>query len=449
VENVDEINRINSSSDVFAWIARFINLESGQSKRTFRLDRMEILAEAAGRPERSAPVIHVAGSKGKGTVTGMIAAILEKAGVKTARYTSPDLGDRRERITAGNVFFDETVYVEAGKELVKAEKEAARTLPFDLSKGGEDATFFELMTLYFFLSARKARCSAMAVETGVGGRLDATNIVDPLLSVITQIEKEHTEYLGNTIEEIAGEKAGIIKKGKPLVLAEQPPEALAVFRERAALTGSSLYYLPEHAAIENIRLGKDGTRFTLAFPPSRSREFFIPIPGEVQAQNAALAVLAVKTAFPGLESDPAALAEFTLPARFERICAAPDLIIDGAHTAKSVELCAKTFRELYGGGLLLFGCAEGKDAASMARALVPHFSPVIITAPGAFKKSNPEKTFEAFKAAAENFSGAEVLFMPDTKTAIDRALETGKKKKLPVLGTGSFYLAAEIRSRLL
>jgi dihydrofolate synthase/folylpolyglutamate synthase len=446
VENLDEIN---SSSGVFKWISRFINLESGQSRRTFRLDRMEILAEAAGHPERSAPVIHVAGSKGKGTVTGMIAAILERAGIKTARYTSPDLGDRRERITLGNVFFDEEVYVEAGKELVKAEEEVARAFPFNSSKEGEQATFFELMTLYFFLCARKARCSAMAVETGMGGRLDATNIVDPLLSIITLIEKEHTEYLGNTIGEIAGEKAGIIKKGKPLILAGQPPDALEVFREKVKLMGSSLYYLPECAIIENIRLEKGGTRFMLSFPPSPSRDYFIPIPGEVQAQNAALAILAVKTAFPGLDPAPAALAGFALPARFERICAVPAVIIDGAHTAKSVEMCVKTFGELYGRGILLFGCAEGKDSAAMAQILVPHFSHIIITAPGTFKKSKPEETFEAFKTAAGNSSGIEVFFIPDTNTAIKRALETGERKELPILGTGSFYLAAEIRGLLL
>ncbi|MDR1420842.1 MAG: tetrahydrofolate synthase [Treponema sp.] len=451
--------RIDSSSCVFGWISRFINLEKNAGSppgKPFRLDRMEALAEAAEHPERYAPVIHVAGSKGKGTVTGMTAAILESGGLKTARYTSPDLGDRRQRITMGNVFFDEETYIEAGKELIRAEEKTAPgavNAPefFDADGGGEGPTFFELMTLYFFLCARKARCGAMAVETGMGGRLDATNIVDPLVSVITLIEREHTEYLGNTIGEIAGEKAGIIKRGKPLVLAEQSPEALEVFREKAERMGSPLLYLPERALVKNIRVGREGTNFSVDFPGTRPVSFpglFVPIPGEIQAYNAALALLAAMTAFPALDTAAAAkaLGSFTLPGRFEKVRENPAVIIDGAHTARSVEQCVKTFLGLYGRGVLLFGCAEGKDAGGMAEILVPHFPYIIVTAPGTFKKSSPEKTFEAFKTAARK-TGAdtEVALAQDTKRAVEQALGTGKKKGLPVLGTGSFYLAAEIR----
>ncbi|MDR1106916.1 MAG: tetrahydrofolate synthase, partial [Treponema sp.] len=379
--SAEDLSRVTGSSRVFDWISRFINLEKGPGGpggKTFRLDRMEALAEAAGHPERCAPVIHVAGSKGKGTVTGMIAAILESGGLRTARYMSPDLGDRRERITMGNVFFDEKTYALAGRELIRAEEKAVRGAAGAeglFNADGEEPTFFELMTLYFFLCAREARSGAMALETGLGGRLDATNIVDPLVSVITLIEKEHTEYLGNTIEEIAGEKAGIIKRGKPLILAEQPPEALEVFRKKAELSGSPLLYLPERAIVKDLRVSRAGTHFTVDFPGTPPGSFpglFVPIPGEVQAYNAALALLAVKTAFPALDTAAAAkaLAGFTLPGRFEKVSENPVVIIDGAHTAGSAGQCAKTFAGLYGRGVLLFGCAEGKDAAGMAGILV-------------------------------------------------------------------------------
>jgi dihydrofolate synthase/folylpolyglutamate synthase len=415
---------------------------------------MEILAEIAGHPERSAQAVHTAGSKGKGTVTGMIAALLEAGGIKTALYTSPDLGDRRERITRGGIFFDEDIYRDAGTELLKAEEELRRASRRELfdpeDPEGEEPTFFELMTLYFFLCARAARCRAMALETGMGGRLDATNIVDPLVSVITLVEKEHTEYLGNTIREIAGEKAGIIKRGKPLVLAAQGGEALAVFKERAALMNAQLFYLPGIADIEDTRISPAGTSFTLDLRKTglfaEVLDISVPIPGAVQAQNAAQAVIAAKLAFPsiGEAAVKKALKNFTLPARFEKIMEAPVFIIDGAHTSKSVELCVQTFTALYGnGGVLLFGCASGKDLRGMAETLVPHFSRIVITRPGTFKQSDPAGIFEIFRETAG--SHAEIFLVPDTEDAVKKAISLGEKIGKAVLGTGSFYLCAEIR----
>jgi dihydrofolate synthase/folylpolyglutamate synthase len=455
--------KFSGSSDVFAWIAGFINMGRGQSYKSFRLDRMGVLCRLAGDPERSAPVIHVAGSKGKGSVTGMIAAILEAAGLKTARYTSPDVMEKRERITRGNRFFDESIYVEAGGELAGiVEKLRGLTGPerrlFDPSREeGEEVTFFELMTLYFFLCARTARCDAMAVETGMGGRLDATNIVSPLAAVITLIELEHTEYLGETLAAVAGEKAGIVKAGVPLILAAQEDEALGVFRERAGEQGAPLLYFPEAVELRDIRVTKEGTRFNLRFterpspegPPAAGEELSLAlrIPGEVQAMNAGLAALAVRRCCPeaGGEKISGGLKDFSLPARFERINTGPELVIDGAHTPKSMEQCCKTFRSLYGGGgTLIFGCAEGKDAGAMAEILSPHFSRIIITTPGTFKKSNPAGLRRVFSEKIKNTT--ELLLIPDTAAAVNRALED---KGSPVLGTGSFYLAAEIRKHIL
>jgi dihydrofolate synthase/folylpolyglutamate synthase len=450
-------SNITSSADVFAWIAGFINFEKGPGGRNFRLDRMEALAELAGRPERRAPVIHVAGSKGKGTVTGMIAAMLEEEGFAAARYSSPDVNDKRERICRGGRFFVEVVDIEAGKELIDLEGKLRAAgekyrLPFDADGKDGAPTFFELITLYFFLCARRGACNVMAVETGMGGRLDATNIVDPLVSVITLIEKEHAEYLGDSIAAIAGEKAGIIKKGKPLILAEQSPEALEVFRERARRMEAPFVYLPDTVSAGGIRLTKAGSFFTLddrgaGLLPS-PLDLFVPIPGEAQAYNAGLAALAAKTAFPSLKetSIQKGLARFTLPARFERIGEKPEFIIDGAHTARSVELCVKTFTRLYGeGGVLLFGCAAGKDAQSMAEITGPHFSRIIITTPGTFKASYPRQVFDVFQQAGNR---EKVLLMEDTAAAVDRALALGREQGLPVLGTGSFYLAGEIRRRV-
>jgi dihydrofolate synthase/folylpolyglutamate synthase len=370
------------------------------------------------------------------------------------------------------------VYCAAGDELAAitgalAEGPQAELFSDDNQTGGEP-TFFELLTLYFFLCARRARCDVMVVETGMGGRLDATNIVDPLVSVITTIELEHTEYLGKTIGAIAGEKAGIIKPQRPLILSEQSPEALMVFRETAAARNAPLYYFPDMAVIEDLSVQKEGTSYTLkarSGGPSGGESggsapflsaplhLSIPIPGEIQAKNGGLALLAVKTAFPEAADRiitgriaAKALGSFTLPARFERIRDDPAVIIDGAHTPTSVDLCIKTFTTLYGGGgILLFGCAAGKDAETMAEFLIPHFSRIIITTPGSFKVSYPDRVYETFQKALrrrEDAAGLELSLISDTGAAIRRAFDLGREQDLPVLGVGSFYLAAEIRREI-
>jgi dihydrofolate synthase/folylpolyglutamate synthase len=418
---------------------------------------MQIIAALAGHPERCAPSFHVAGSKGKGSVTGMLAAVLEAMGLRTAQYASPHVSDFRERITLGGKFLDESIYVEAGnelRELAKILRDTTRA-EFRLFAGSglEDAppTYFELLTMYYFICARLVRCDAMAVETGLGGEQDPTNIVDSAASLITVIELEHTEYLGNTIAEVAGAKAGIIKPGKPLILAEQSEEALEVFRTTAAERDSPLLYFPELAEIRDLSIRKDGTDFTLAFKnesyfsePLRLR---VGIAGAAQALNAGLAVAALKTVYPSLDGETIrrGLRGFALPARFENLRPEAPVIIDGAHTEKSVELCANTFTALYGnGGILIFGCAAGKNAEAMAAILTPRFSKIIITASGSYKASNPGEVYEIFARAGGQ---AELLFMPETARAIDYALEEGRKTGLPVLGTGSFYLAGNIRAR--
>jgi dihydrofolate synthase/folylpolyglutamate synthase len=380
---------------------------------------------------------------------------------------SPHVTEYRERITRGGGFFDESIYAAAGNELrVLAEslKDPAADPQglFDAAGDGEEPAFFELLTLYFFLCARLARCGAMAVETGMGGRLDATNIVDPLVSVITMIEPEHTEYLGTTIVQIAAEKGGIIKPRRPLILAEQSPEALGVLRRIAAEKEAPLYYLPDLVRVEGLRVHRGGTDFSLTFTGGNLFPEPLPIslaiPGAIQAENAGLAVLALKTAFPGIDGPVicGSLRGFSLPARFEKLRDEPPLIIDGAHTPKSVGYCLETFTALYGeGGILLFGCTAGKNAEAMAAILLGHFSRIIITTPGSFKRNDPEAVYgifreEARKRPPQNQAGGSEepsppILIRDTEAALARALKIGGEGGLPVLGIGSFYLAAELR----
>jgi len=263
-----------------------------------------------------------------------------------------------------------------------------------------------------------------------------------VVSVITLIELEHTAVLGKTIELIAGEKAGIIKAGKPVVLARQPAQALEVFRKKAAEKNSPLFYFPEFAEINNVNVHTGGTDFSLKFSGENgAHEFSVPIPGAIQAENAGLAILALRNFNKNINNDAIrrGLSLLKIPARFEKIADNPPLIIDGAHTPESASLCSDTFCSLYGeGGILLFGCAADKDAAAMAQLLLPRFSRIIITTPGTFRISNPEKVYSAF-------SSNKTTLVKDTAEAIRQTLELSREKGLPVLCTGSFYLASEIR----
>jgi dihydrofolate synthase/folylpolyglutamate synthase len=441
-----------SSADVFSWLGQFINLERGQTHKSFQLERMYIMAEIAGHPEKSAPVIHVAGSKGKGSVCSMIASILQSAGMKTAKYMSPHILDYRERITLNGIFFDEEIYIDAAYELAEiVEKLMSGEKQFDNFNplaDGEEPTFFELLTLYFFLCARKAKVDVMVLETGMGGKLDATNIVNPIASLITIIELEHQEYLGNTLAEIAGEKAGIIKTKRPIILAAQEEEALEVFINTAKLKDAPLFYFPESIEIKNITVDFRSTHFLLVDKSNgESLNISVPIPGIVQAENAALAYLCIKKAFPKISNENIinGISSLKMIGRFERIADNPILIIDGAHTKKSIELCSKTFTELYGiGGILIFGCAAGKDLDSMAKTLIKCFTTIIITTPGTFKKSDPKMIHETFVTLSINPT-PEIIFIENTNDAVHYALHLAEEKKLPILGTGSFYLAAEIK----
>ena len=446
----------SSSNEVFEWLSNFINLERGQKPKSFRIDRMHALTELAGNPQKCAPSIHIAGSKGKGSVTSMISAMLTAAGYRAARYMSPHVTDIRERICLGDSFFDEDIYCAAGGELRAITDErlpaAIKLQPalaslFDSAKAdGCEPTFWELLTLLFFLCARQAKCDVMVVETGMGGRLDSTNVLDPLVSVITLIELEHTNFLGNSIAEVAGEKAGIIKKDKPLVLAKQCSEALEVFKNKAQEMNSTLYYIPETLLLSEIKITKTGTEFNIKNNFLRGsvapcEPLFLPIPGKVQAENAALAITALKIAFPQINEDAIrrGLANLKIPARFENIGKTLPFIIDGAHTPESLDLCVETFCSLYGkDSMLIFGCAADKDAAAMARIAHSHFAKIIITTPGTFKASDPAKVYEAFLQTAGK---EKVSLVPDTQEAVKQA----QGFSLPILGTGSFYLAAEIR----
>ena len=471
------------------WLDSFLNFEKLPAKDIFWLDTIEWLCGKFNNPQESAPCVHVAGSKGKGSVSRMVSSILTASGKKTGLYTSPHIKDFYERVSINGALMDKALYKSCALELQKK---------VDALKNGElpsnrQITWFELVTVYAFLCFRAAKTDANVFEVGLGGRLDATNIVRPKIAVINTIELEHTEFLGDTLEKIAGEKAGIIKENTPVLCAEPTsPGVRAAFEEAARQKKAPLYFANEllerldYSYEKGLQGQNDGGRKSLqgqeaaaSNDSSRScNQYFMNVEmrsplfsrplkarlsllGKVQAHNAFLAAAAVRLAFPEISEDTIerGLEAATLPARFQTIALASDrgapnnrglLVLDGAHTANSIAGTIETFNALFSDDkrakCLLFACAADKDVVHIAplfkrkdgRSL---FEKITITKLNSAKQSDPQKAAAAFKEAGLSFE-----LLEDYEAAILSAVEAAKRDGAILLATGSFYLAAEILS---
>jgi dihydrofolate synthase/folylpolyglutamate synthase len=352
--------------------------------------------------------------------------------------------DFSERVTNGAAPFPDALYAAAAEELITGmERIPPETLP-----GKRPVTWFELATLFAFLAFRRAQVDWAVYETGMGGRLDATNVLRPALSVITAIELEHTAYLGTTLEAIAAEKGGIIKPGTPVVIAAQKPEVRRVFEAIAAERNAELTFADDAFTVLCSQTTRAGERIHLESPLlSRPINATLALYGPFQAQNAALAALGIKKLFPALDegSIEAGLGDAHLPGRFQIIehppayPGIPAVVVDGAHTPASVSLGVRTFFALFPGTTpaLIFACAKDKDAARMAPCFSA-FAPVTLTRPGSFKQADPEGLQKAFRDA-----GVPFRYDGDYGRAIAEALGDAEARGQPVLAAGSFYLASE------
>ncbi|HAE22023.1 MAG TPA: hypothetical protein DCG47_06845 [Spirochaetaceae bacterium] len=428
-----------NEDEVYAFLNRFLNFERAIVPTAYRLDRMEALKALYGKPDEAYAIAHVAGSKGKGSTATMLAAILEDGKAPVGLYTSPHLLHFTERIAVNRIPIATDLLLAAAEELrAGMEGKAPEDFP-----GGETPTYFELLTMLGFLCFKRAGCSRAVIEVGLGGRLDSTNVVKPIACLITPIELEHTELLGDTIAKIASEKAGIIKPGVPVYTSAQREDALAVIRDTAKRLSAPLRILDEETRINELRITEAGTAFSLSFKDDTlyngKLELSTPLIGEVQARNAALAALAALDLGLSPERVREGIARARLRARFEVMQGDPVVVLDGAHTPDSAAACARDFMTIFkGGGVLLFGCAKDKDPGAMALALRDVADSLIVTKPGSFKESEPAQIAEAFEK-----QGYRVCIVEDTVKAILLALETARQAGKPLLVTGSFYLCAE------
>ncbi|MBN2656620.1 MAG: bifunctional folylpolyglutamate synthase/dihydrofolate synthase [Spirochaetales bacterium] len=433
----------SNSAEGFLWMEAFTNFEKAPdlTKRGYRLDRMKLLLECFSNPHHSAKVIHIAGSKGKGSTAAFTASILREAGYKTGMYSSPHISDYRERITVDGEFAPEPVYVENMnriRELIEGDEYLS--LP-----GGSEPTTFELLTLLAFLVFRETGCQWTVLETGLGGRLDATNLVDPEAVFLTPIELEHTDLLGDTLEKIAGEKAGIIKRHRPVFSSRQPREVLQVFRQKSQEEDAPFQYLPDLIEEARSETNYPRSKMYIKWKSGRFNLSELLMAGDHQIQNCALAISGIHTILPELTDNliNRAISEAFLPGRMEVVGNNPRFMLDGAHTKRSVSMALDTFGKIFRErGILIFGSVEGKDAKAMAEVLAGAFEAVIVSRPGTFKKSRPQELYNLF----ENFNG-NCYLIEDPAEAEKKARELSGGK-IPVLVTGSFYMIAEIRKIL-
>jgi dihydrofolate synthase / folylpolyglutamate synthase len=404
------------------------------------LERMEALLDRLGRPERALPVIHVAGTNGKGSVCATIESLLRAAGLRTGLYTSPHLVRFHERIRVDGVPVSDADLAGLIGRMDAADRAAGGT-----------ATFFECATAMAFDQFARAGVQVAVIETGMGGRWDATNVVRPIVCALCEVNLDHAEYLGDTLELIAAEKAGILKPGRPAVMARQPPEAEAVFRAAADRVGAPLRRVEDEVSVRRIgRPTLDGQRLAFETPDGPLTTARYPLCGEHQAHNAALAVAAVRllseTAGIGL---PAAvwkrgLERVVWPARFQVLRREPPVLLDGAHNPHGAEALAAALREVAGRRPLgwIVAMMNDKDIAGVLRAWTPLMRRVwAVPVPGE-RAEPPARMIERLGAAGIRDATSAPL-----DRAWDEALAWAEADDGMVVIAGSLYLAGEVLRR--
>ena len=420
------------------------------SPEKFDLGRMRAFAEHLGNPHTAYPIIHVAGTKGKGSVSALCASALRQAGYKVGLYTSPHLQDYTERIQVN------------GQQISKAELIALVDELRPYLDAGTELTTFEITTALGFLYFARQGVTAAVFEVGLGGRLDATNIITPVVSVITSISYDHTQFLGNTLTAIAGEKAGIIKSSVPVVISPQKKEArLAlerVARERGARliqVGRDVLFAPGEHSLTGQKLmvwsAGQQDQASLYFDGKKPEDWEplqlrIPLLGHHQIENAATAYTVLLTARErGLAVSDAAIqhgfAEVSWPGRFEILSEDPIVLVDSAHNRDSALKLRIALDDYFPGKpvILIFGASEDKDIEGMFAELMPRVRQVVATRSYHPRAIKPEALVEF-----AHRHGRPTLITQSVEEALEQALKLAGNEAL-VLAAGSIFVAAGVR----
>jgi dihydrofolate synthase / folylpolyglutamate synthase len=420
----------NSLDYLYSFVDYSLKHSSELAKADFSLDRMFALMESLGDPQSKYPIIHVAGTKGKGSVSALCASALQAAGYTSGLYTSPHLIDFCERIQING----EPISHEQLNELIEEIKPHVAKI--------EKLTTFEITTALAFMAFAKYGVTAAVFEVGLGGRLDATNVAMPKVSVITSLSYDHTAVLGNTLTLIAGEKAGIIKDGVPVVSSPQKDEALEVLERVAREKNSKLTLVNRDVTFEFIESSLEGQSLAVSFQRS-AVNLRIPLLGLHQIENAVTAYTALKVSGISItdEQIQKGFSQVKWPARFEVVRRDPPVIFDSAHNQDSFEKLRDTLethfpdKKIY----LIFGASEDKNILDMFAALKPKIAKIIVT-----RADHPRALeVEKIQSLAEQ-AGVESEAVVPVGAALARALDLASNDGSIVLSAGSMFVTAEV-----
>jgi dihydrofolate synthase / folylpolyglutamate synthase len=394
------------------------------------LKRMRALLAALGNPENRKRFVHVAGTNGKGSTCAMLASILGTSGLRTGLYTSPHLEKPTERIRINGQEISENEFSAAFDQV----HEAAERLASDELTDGYPS-YFEIMTAMAFLLFRE-EADVAVMEVGLGGRLDATNVLTPELTVITPISFDHEAFLGNTLESIAAEKAGILKPNVPLVLSHQTPVAEELILRKASELEVEVHHT-RNAVLSNVHVSAYGCAFDLD-----GLHIEHSLPGRHQIENAAAAVMAAKL----LNVPPVAIEngmrQARWPGRLEFVSRDPDFILDGAHNPAGAHALAQFIREFYSNRpvWIVYGTMRDKAIEEVTAELFPLAERLILTAPDSPRALRPE-------AIAEVTEHSHRVITSDLTEAI--RIARGAPRDAAVFFTGSLFIVGEARTKLL
>lgn len=415
---------------LYSFVDYSLKHSSELAKADFNLDRMFGLMASLGNPQDKYPIIHVAGTKGKGSVAALCASGLQAAGYKAGLYTSPHLLEYTERIQIDG----EPLTHQELTDLVDEIKPHVTKF--------EKLTTFEITTALGFMAFAKAEVDAAVVEVGLGGRLDATNVVVPKASVITSLSYDHMAVLGDTLAQIAGEKAGIIKEGVPVVYSPQKDEALEVLLRVANKGSCNFTLVGRDVQFEALESSLDGQRLIVR-GPSSAVELNIPLLGAHQIENAATAYTALKRS--GIEIADEQIqdgfAKVHWPARFQVVRREPPVVLDSAHNQDSFVKLRETLEAYFPGrqAVLIFGASEDKNIPGMFAEMKSKITKVILT-----RADHPRALEPGKIQSLTDQAGLRSEIAVPVHEALKRALDLSSKDGSIVLSAGSMFVTAEV-----
>ena len=410
------------------------------------LHRMEAICEALNHPERAVPAVHITGTNGKTSTARMVASLLDATGLAVGTYTSPHLESVTERIALSGEPLTEDAFGELFEHTLPYVQLVEKNL-------GERLSYFEILTAMFFLWAAEQPVDAAVVEVGLGGTWDATNVVASTVSVVTNVGLDHTGLLGSTTDEIALEKAGIIKDGSVVVTAERAPNVLAVLADAAAEHAAELAALDKAFSIEDNRIAVGGRFVTVSTSARHYEGLFVPLHGSHQGVNAATALEAITRFLPARELDTEVVADgfaaTVVPGRLETVRpdgeAGATVVLDVAHNPDGVSALASSLIEAFAFERVVFvlGVLHDKDYEGMVAELGRVPCTIVTTQASSMRSVPPDD----LKGAAER-RGLDAEIVVDVADAIERASSLAGATDL-VCVTGSHYVVGDARAYLL